>query len=491
MKYPVLAIAALAVGAIALSGATSLSAFAGGNAAPAQAAGRDPGDLGPPRGAPIEETLVTPPNVPPPIRRDYPARVVVRLETKEVVKEIADGVRYDFWTFNGTVPGPMIRVRQGDTVELHLKNDPRSHMAHNIDLHAVMGPGGGAAVSVTPPGHESVFDFKAMRAGLYIYHCATPPVPMHIANGMYGLILVEPPEGLPKVDREYYVVQGDFYTTEGYHAPGLQSFDMKKLLLEQPTYVLFNGREGSLTGADALTSKVGDSVRLFVGDGGPNLVSSFHVIGQIFDSVNVEGGTLVNHNVQTTLIPAGGAAMVEMKTLVPGTFLLVDHSITRTFMKGTLGQLVVKGPPAPDVYNKVSSGPMAGAPSGAAMPAHAAASAMNDEMVDGKRVFGQICAACHQADGTGLTGAFPPLAMSDFLNADPKRAIGIVLHGMSGKITVNSTGYESVMPAFGSQLSDDEIAHVLTYVLNNFNNKGGTISPAAVKAVRAAGPKAQ
>ena len=473
---------AIAIGIVL--GISHLPAFAGEHTASVLAAARDPGDIGPPRGAPIEETLVAPPNVPPAIHRDYPARVVVRLETKEIVKEIADGVRYNFWTFNGTVPGPMIRVREGDTVELHLRNDPNSHMAHNIDLHAVMGPGGGAAVSVTPPGHESVFDFKAMRAGLYIYHCATPPVPMHIANGMYGMILVEPQQGLPKADREYYVVQGDFYTTDGYHAPGLQSFDMKKLLLEQPTYVLFNGREGALTGADALTSKVGDSVRLFVGDGGPNLVSSFHVIGQIFDNVNVEGGTLVNHNVQTTLIPAGGAAMVEMRTLVPGTFLLVDHSITRTFMQGALGQLVVKGAAAPDIYKKVSGGPVS---SVAVMPEPAAIPVENVAMAEGKRVFGQICAACHQADGTGLPGAFPPLAMSDFLNADPKRAISFVLHGLSGKITVNSTGYESEMPAFASQLNDDEIAHVLTYVLNNFNNKGGTITPAEVKAVRAAG----
>ncbi len=463
MKHAV--IIALALGAV-LWGASSAPVFAN---------------------ASIEEALVPPPNVPPPIHRDHPARVIVRLETKEVVKEIADGVRYDFWTFNGSVPGPLIRVRQGDTVEMHLKNDPHSHMAHNIDLHAVMGPGGGAAVSVTAPGHESVFEFKAMRAGLYIYHCATPPVPMHIANGMYGLILVEPPQGLPKVDHEYYVVQGDFYTTNGYHTPGLQSFDMKKLLLEQPTYVLFNGREGSLTGANALSAKVGDTVRLFVGDGGPNLVSSFHVIGQIFDSVNVEGGTLVNHNVQTTLIPAGGAAMVEMHTLVPGTFLLVDHSITRAFMQGALGQLVVTGPLAPDLYKKLPDGPVTVAAADAATPM--AMPAVNDAMADGKRVFGQICIACHQADGKGLPGAFPPLAMSDFLNADPKRAIGIVLHGLSGKITVDNTGYESVMPAFGPQLNDDEIAHVLTYVLNSFNNKGGTVAPDEVKAVRAAGAK--
>lgn len=454
-------------------------------AAPTTGSAALAGDFGPPQGAPIEEKLVAPPGVPAPIHRDYPARVVVRLETKEVVGELADGVRYDFWTFNGSTPGPLIRVREGDTVEVHLRNDPSSHMAHNIDLHAVMGPGGGAASTMTPPGHESVFTFKALRSGTYIYHCATAPVPMHIANGMYGLIVVEPPQGLPKVDHEYYVVQGDFYTAGTYHEPGLQAFDMQKLLLEQPTYVLFNGREGALTGDHALTSKVGDTVRLFVGDGGPNLVSSFHVIGGIFDNVNIEGGTLVNHNVQTTLIPAGGASMVELSTPVPGTLLLVDHSITRSFMQGALGEIKVSGTPQPAIYNKVSSAPFVASPSSAA--AAPAVATVDDAMANGKRVFNQICAACHQGNAMGLPGAFPPLAMSDYLNADPKRAIGIVLHGLSGKITVNSTGYESVMPPQGPNLNDTEIANVLTYVLNNFNNKGGSISPAQVKAVRAAG----
>ena len=483
MKYTKYARTVIAVAVMALINAAVPLTFAGDDATANLTNGREAGDFGPPRGTPIEEALVAPPGVPQPIHRTYPARVIVRLETKEVVKEIADGVRYNFWTFNGSTPGPLIRVREGDTVEMHLKNDPSSHMAHNIDMHAVMGPGGGAAISVTPPGHESVFEFKAMRAGLYIYHCATAPVPMHIANGMYGLILVEPPQGLPKVEHEYYVVQGDFYTEGNYHAPGLQAFDMKKMLLEQPTYVLFNGREGSLVGANALTSRAGDRVRLFVGDGGPNLVSSFHIIGQIFDNANVEGGTLINHNVQTTLIPAGGATTIELKTLVPGTYLLVDHSITRAFMQGALGQLVVQGAANPSLYNKISSGPFSNTSPIAALPAHEMPTE-NDAMADGKRVFGQICAACHQADAMGLPGAFPPLAMSDFLNADPKRAIGFVLHGLSGKITVNSTGYESQMPSFGAQLSDDEIAHVLTYVLNNFNNKGGTILPAEVKAIR-------
>lgn len=225
-------------------------------------------------------------------------------------------------------------------------------MPHNIDLHAVTGPGGGAAASFTAPGHSSVFSFKALNAGLYVYHCATAPVGMHIANGMYGLILVEPKEGLPKVDREYYVMQGDFYTKGKNGEPGLQPFSMEKALKEQPEYVVFNGSVGAMTGDKALKAKVGETVRLYVGNGGPNLISSFHVIGEIFDKVYIEGGTKsINENVQTTLIPAGGSAIVEFKVEVPGTAILVDHSIFRTFNKGSLGMLKVEGAEDKSVYS--------------------------------------------------------------------------------------------------------------------------------------------
>src|SRR5689334_13196791 len=278
-------------------------------ATPATTGGSLSGDFGPPQGEPVNAVLTSPPLVPPPTNRHAPAKVIVELEVKEVEKEIAEGVKYTFWTFGGTVPGSFIRVRQGDTVEFHLKNHPSSKMPHNIDLHGVTGPGGGAASSFTAPGHESQFTFKALNRGLYIYHCATAPVGMHVANGMYGLILVEPPEGLPPVDKEFYVMQGDFYTAGAYHDGGLQPFDVQKAIEEKPTYVLFNGREGALTGKNALHAKVGEKIRIFVGNGGPNLVSSFHVIGAIFERVNREGGSTVESDVQTTVIPAGGAAI--------------------------------------------------------------------------------------------------------------------------------------------------------------------------------------
>jgi nitrite reductase (NO-forming) len=224
------------------------------------------GDFGPPKGEPVNAVLTSPPLVPPPTGRHAPAKVIVELEVREIEREIAAGVKYTFWTFGGTVPGSFIRVRQGDTVEFHLKNHPDSKMPHNIDLHGVTGPGGGAASSFTAPGHQSTFTFKALNQGIYVYHCATAPVGMHVANGMYGLILIEPPEGLPAVDHEFYVMQGDFYTVGKYREKGVQAFDMQKAIDERPTYVLFNGAESALTGPNALKAKTGERIRLFVGN---------------------------------------------------------------------------------------------------------------------------------------------------------------------------------------------------------------------------------
>ena len=289
-------------------------------------------------------TITTAPAVPPAITRDYATKVIVNLQVTEKTMRLADGVEYNMWTFGGTVPGSFMRVREGDLVELHLKNSAGSMMPHNIDLHAVTGPGGGAAATLTMPNHETVFTFRALNPGLYVYHCATAPVAVHMANGMYGMILVEPKEGLPRVDREYYVMQSEFYTKDKFGVQGLQAFDHQKATDERPEYVVFNGSVGALTGDGALKANVGETVRLFVGNAGPNLISSFHVIGEVFDNVYQEGGTIPSQkNVQTTLIPAGGSAIVDFRTEVPGDYILVDHAIFRAFTKGTLGVLKVEG----------------------------------------------------------------------------------------------------------------------------------------------------
>jgi len=495
---------AITMGAIAICiagcGAQTVSA----NAATAVAStppsvetgGSAKGDFGPPQGEPIHALLTSPPNVPPPTHRNHPAKVIVELEVIEKEMPISEGVTYTFWTFGGTVPGSFIRVRQGDTVEFHLKNSPGNKMPHNIDLHGVTGPGGGAASSFTAPGHESQFTFKALNQGIFVYHCATAPVGMHIGNGMYGLILIEPPEGLPAVDHEYYVMQGDFYTTGKYREKGHQPFDMEKAIDERPTYVLFNGRDGALTGENALTAKTNETVRLFVGNGGPNLVSSFHVIGEIFDRVQPEGGTHPQENVQTTLIPSGGAAIVQFHTEVPGSYVLVDHSIFRAFNKGALAILKVDGPEDKSIYSgkEVDSAYLGDraepnlAAVATAASAHAAGTLTKEEQIKaGQQLFTGTCSVCHQTNGQGLSGVFPPLAKSDVIAADPKRPIDIVLHGLTGKIKVNGTDYNSVMPPM-SQLTDDDAANIITYVLNSWDNPGGRISKEDVAKVRAAKP---
>lgn len=426
-----------------------------------------------------------------PQARDYksPKKVIVKLEVIEKIMRLADGVEYNFWTFGGKVPGKFIRVREGDLVEFHLTNHPDSKMPHNIDLHAVTGPGGGAEASMTAPGHTSQFSFKVLNPGLYVYHCATAPVGMHIANGMYGLILVEPREGLPKVDKEFYVMQGDFYTEGKFGEAGLQNFDMEKALKEQPDYVLFNGAVGANTGDNALQVKVGETVRLYVGNGGPNLVSSFHVIGEIFDSVRVEGGDLVNTNIQTTLIPAGGSAIVEFKCEVPGMLNIVDHSIFRTFNKGALAQIKVSGEENKDIYSHKQKD-LVYQQEGVAVQSIASEEVekpvvslnMQQRIKAGETLYMQNCASCHMRKGEGMPNAFPPLAKSDYLMKRSDKGIGIILNGLQGKITVNGKDFTGVMPQL--QLSDEEIANIMTFVRNSWGNSSDMVAPEEVAKLR-------
>jgi len=428
--------------------------------------------------------LTSPPYVPKPVGSRPAKKLKVDLEIIEKEGEIMDGTKYLFWTFGGTVPGSFIRTRVGDEVEFTLKNHQDNKLPHNIDLHAVTGPGGGAAASLVAPGQQRTFSFKCLNPGLYVYHCAQAPVPMHIANGMYGLILVEPEGGLPPVDKEYYVMQGDFYTDGAYGAGGTQAFNQEKALMENPDYIVFNGKVGSLTQDGALTANPGETVRLFVGNGGPNKVSSFHVIGEIFDRVHVEGGSLMNENVQTTLIPAGGAAIVEFKVDVPGSYLLVDHSIFRAFNKGALGLLVAKGEENRKIYAKNEPTPYVSDLKISTTPKDDAIvnKTKEQQIADGKVIYTKTCVACHQAQGQGMEGAFPPLAKSDFLNADVDRAIDIVLHGKQGEVTVNGKKYNSVMTP--QPLSVQEVADVLTYVYNTWDNSKKVVTPEMVQKIK-------
>jgi nitrite reductase (NO-forming) len=451
-----------------------------------------------------ERAVVTSaPNVPPPLNRRHATKVLLDVEVKEHTKTLADGVTYTYWTFGDDAPGQFIRVREGDLVQTKFSNHPDNTVAHNIDFHAATGPGGGGEASFVAPGHSATFTWRAMRAGLYLYHCVAAPAGMHLANGMYGLILVEPKEGMPKVDKEFFIVQGEFYTNGAYGEAGAQHFDMSKAVREQPEYVVFNGRVGALMGENALRMTSGQSVRLYLGNAGPALLSSFHIVGEIFDAVYGEGGTKVNqHNVQTTVVPVGGSAMVDLVMDVPGAYQFVDHSMFRAFNKGAMGAIEVDGPLRPEIFSgrqaeeifnpgtrlhrvaavttTAAPAPAPAAPQAATPPA--ANSAQSAAVEHGKEVYAKICTTCHQPDGRGMAGVFPPLAKSDFLMHDSERAIRVLIEGLQGPITVNGQQFNGVMPNFS--LTDTEIASVLSYVRTNFGNTGSAVTPADVQRVR-------
>ena len=297
-------------------------------------------------------------DLPPPIGKRAPQTIRVDLTTVELEGRLAEGTTFGYWTFNGKVPGPFLRVRVGDTVDVRLKNSSDSAMVHSVDFHAATGPGGGAASTQTNPGDEKSVKFKALIPGLYVYHCATPMVAHHIANGMYGLILVEPEEGLPPVDREFYVMQGEIYTEAAFGTHGSQEFNVEKLLNERPEYFVFNGSVGALSKLHPLQAKVGETVRIFFGVGGPNFTSSFHVIGEMFDRVYNLGGVLSEplKGIQTVTVPPGGAVITEFKLEVPGNYILVDHALSR-LERGLVGILHVEGAPNPEIFDgKVDPG---------------------------------------------------------------------------------------------------------------------------------------
>ena len=304
----------------------------------------------------VTDIAKNPSEIPSTIQYAADGAVEIEMTTKEVIGEMADGITFNYWTYDGTVAGPFLRVREGDTVRLTLHNDATSLHPHNVDLHAVTGPGGGGAATIVGPGESKTITFKALNAGLFVYHCAYSSASSHMTHGMYGLILVEPKGGLPPVDKEYYVMQGEFYSSGALGREGLQLFDANAMLDSKPQYIVFNGRTGALT--TGMDVKVGETVRLYVGNGGVNLASNFHVIGEIFDRVYREGDLVTPpaQGLQTTLIPAGGAAMVEFKVDYPGNYPLVDHALAR-LDRGAWGVLHAEGEADPSIFEgEIESG---------------------------------------------------------------------------------------------------------------------------------------
>lgn len=312
-------------------------------------------------GAVVARVAADPADIPGPIGRRGPKHHEVVLEAKEVTAEVEPGVTFDYMTFDGQIPGPMIRVRQGDTVHLTLKNMPGNRMAHNVDLHAVYGTGGGNVATTAMPGQSNGMAFKAMYPGAFIYHCAAPNLDWHISSGMFGMIVVEPPEGLPKVDREFYLGQQEVYTKQPAGTRGHLDFDFDAMAREDPTYVLLNGQKTALTASrfGPIKVKEGETARLFFVCGGPNLSSHFHPIGNVWKRAWRDGAlaSAPERYVQTMAVPPGSCGVFEMDFPVPGEVKLVDHALSRVVRKGMLGIIQVEGPEQLALFDPDPSGP--------------------------------------------------------------------------------------------------------------------------------------
>ncbi len=305
--------------------------------------------------APGARIAADPTDVPPPVDWSAPRSHEVTLSCKEVTAEIEPGVTFPYMTFDGQVPGPMIRVRQGDTVQFTLENASAGAMPHNIDFHAVYGTGGGAEATLAPPGQSQTISFRAEYSGAFIYHCAVPNVDYHIASGMFGLIFVEPKDGLPAVDREFYLGQHEVYTNKPTGTEGEHAFDFDAMTREDPTYVLLNGQKQALTesGFGAMEMEVDETVRVFFANGGPNLTSSFHPIGNVWAKAWREGAVASRPDryVQTMTTGPGSCGVFEMDCPVPETIKLVDHALSRVVRKGFLGEIKVTGNPRPETFD--------------------------------------------------------------------------------------------------------------------------------------------
>ena len=298
--------------------------------------------------------VAVPTKIPPPIERDHPIHHEIALEAVEVEAEIEPGAKFDYMTYNGQVPGPMLRVRRGDTVTLTLRNSAHSTTWHSIDLHAVYGPGGGAEVLTVLPGKSKTATFKAMYPGAFIYHCAVPDMDVHMARGMFGMIVVEPEEGLPRVDREFYIGQNETYTKQRPGTLGPREFDFDAILREDPSYVIFNGAFNALTRErfGPMHAKVGESVRIFMVNSGPNLLSSLHPIGNIWSRAWIMGALAMPpmRFLQSVPVPPGNAIVADMDLPVPQTIKIVDHAMTRAVSKGVVAEIEVTGAPNPEVF---------------------------------------------------------------------------------------------------------------------------------------------
>ncbi|MCU4744762.1 copper-containing nitrite reductase [Natronoglomus mannanivorans] len=344
-----------AAGLASVAGCLAPSTTASGPG-PAASVEADPVPALDPAGALGADRIAADPTaIPAPIDRDHAETVSVELVTEEVVAEIEPGVTFTYMTFNGQIPGPLVRVREGDTVELTIHNHEDSTMAHNVDFHATRGPGGGGEATLVVPGETARLRFEATYPGAFIYHCAVPNVDYHIAAGMYGVILVEPEEGLPEVDHELYFGQHELYTVGDTGEEGHHDFSFDRMADEDPTYVALNGSKAAITpdGHGSPTVAVGDTVRVIFGCGGPNLPSYLHPIGSVWDEAWATGSLASDPElfVETSTVAPGSAFVGTMSFPVPGDVKLVDHALSRVARKGALAVIHVEGDENPEIFD--------------------------------------------------------------------------------------------------------------------------------------------
>lgn len=297
-----------------------------------------------------------PTKIPPPIHRSIAKTHKVTLEAKEMTGELKPRILFHYMTFDGQVPAPMIRARQGDTIEVTLKSNKDNTHPHNADFHSCYGSGGGADFLTVGPGETKSISFKVNDPGAFIYHCAVGNLDYHISSGMFGMILVEPKEGLPPVDREFYFGQHDIYIKDPVDENTVAKFDFDSMLKETAQYVVLNGAYNGFTSGryGALKAKQGETIRIYFVNGGPNLISSFHPIGNIWSKFWLQG-SLANEPfklMQTVQVNPGSCAILEMKLPVPEKIRLADHSITRTARQGLLAEIEVSGTPVLELFNQ-------------------------------------------------------------------------------------------------------------------------------------------
>lgn len=314
-----------------------------------------------------EVNVAVAPEMPPASGRTIQAIVEVRFEVVEGISAIhpGSGVETETWGYrlvdgrDGLVvgtPGPVIRARVGDVLRFTIINPATNHNPHNVDFHSVTGQGGGAEATTVAPGETKTIEARLLYSGFFMYHCAYGDIPAHISHGMFGGILVDPETPLPKVAHEWYMVQSEYYTNG--REPGVVEFDREAVTNESPTFVVFNGAVGALTGDNALQMAVGERARIYFINAGLNLSSNFHPIGSHWDKVFQEAALLNQplRGSQTTLVPAGGGTVVELLGQVPSTIILVDHALARAVDKGAIGQIVVSGDPNLEIFDDVTGG---------------------------------------------------------------------------------------------------------------------------------------